>query len=340
MRPRLDAILPLALALVATAPLRAADEGENRKRLEAMPRERRVHLAGVLDRFDALPAGERSAVRELDAGLAGLDPEVQARYRLLLRRYHVWVEGLDDAQKKQLASAGSVEAKLALVTKWRNAEREADTRTQKRLIFGVPPADLGTIPPFEMANALRVWRTLDAKERARVEKIDKIPARLQELVRIGRHNGVRGNPFPEAVEDALLDQLEADENVKTSFPKNLSRLEKSSDPDAVRKRRAEARKAPIRNPIHHLAESLYFLQHPPEPVSKAHLEQFEAEIPGWLRVFLDPLPPEDARRRLTILYRQVFPAGQEIPPPSAEGPEKSKAPAKPAAPAPPPGNSF
>ena len=67
-----------------------ADEPDNWKRLEALPREQRLQLSKTLEEeFDALPSAERSAIRELDAALAKLPPEVQARYRVVLRRYHV-----------------------------------------------------------------------------------------------------------------------------------------------------------------------------------------------------------------------------------------------------------
>jgi hypothetical protein len=82
------------------------------------------------------------------------------------------------------------------------------------------------------------------------------------------------------------------------------------------------------NPLHQLAESRYFSEHPPQPVTPARLAQFEAEIPSWLRATFDSLPPDDARRRLAVLYRQIYPAPQEIPP--AARPEPADAKARPA----------
>jgi hypothetical protein len=318
----------VVLLLTSAAPIaRADDEGENRKRIEAMPRERRLHLSEVLDKqFDALPPAERTAIRDLDASLVKLDPEVQARYRTLLRRYHVWAGGLDDAQRKQLADAGSIDARLALAAKWKKAEREADTRRRRNLVMGVHPGDLGTIPPFEMANALRVWIELNPRERAEVEKHDRIPQRLSALRMLGFKKRIFGRPFNDATEESLLARLENDERVKTTFPKWVAKREKKAEPDP-------AKKAVVLNPLHQLAESLYFMEHPPEPVSPAHLEQFDADIPVWLRATLDPLPPDDARRRLTILYRQIYPPGKEIPPPPKEDAAKKKGSPPPKAPA-------
>lgn len=320
MTPRALPIVALIAALAG--PARGEDPANmNMKRLEAMPREQRLRLAKALEKFDLLPSPERAAIRDLDAALARLDPEVQARYRDVLRRYHVWFGGLDDPQKKQLADAPTIDAKLALVAKWRKAERDADTRAKKNLVFGVHPGDLGTLPPFEMANALRVWRELDAKQKAEIEKIEPIfPRRLAELTKVGIRKGIAPHRFPRTIEDRLMDRLEADDKVKAAFQKYIPKREKNADPEAETKR-VEARKG---SPLHSLSESLYFVETPAEPVSPAHLAQFEAEFPGWLRATLDPLPPEDARRRITILYRQIYPPGKEIPPPATGEPSKAE----------------
>ena len=92
-------------------------------------------------------------------------------------------------------------------------------------------------------------------------------------------------------------------------------------------------------PIHQLAESLYFMEHPPTPVLPGNLAQFDAQIPDWLRSTLDALPPDDARRRLTILYRQIYPPGKEIPPPPKEEPSKAKGAVAPKAPTAQPGTA-
>lgn len=322
MMPRALVLSMFAVAVVATA---RADEPANWKRLEAMPREQRLQLSKTLEEFDALPSGERAAIRDLDAALAKLPPEVQARYRVVLRRYHVWVAGLDDDQKKKLAEAGSVDAKLALVTGWRKAEREADTRARKNLIFGINPSDLNTIPPFEMAYLLRVWQKLDDKDRAQVEKIEKMPLRLLDLNRRGRQMGIFLRPFPAEKEAALVKRLAADEKVKAVFGRWIAKTEEPTEAAKNFARR------PV-NPIHQLAESLYFIENPPEPVASARLVQFDAEIPNWLRATLDPLPPDEAKRQLTILYRQIYPPGQEIPPPTKAEPSKPKAAPRPSTP--------
>ena len=335
----------LALGFVATA---RGDEAENRARLEAMPREQRLLLSKTLDEYDALPAPDRAAVRDLDAAIARLDPAVQPRYRTLLRRYHVWINGLDDAQRAQLAKAPSLEVKLALVTKWRKAERESDTRSRRNMIFGVQPGELGILPPWEMANALRTWFKLDEKDRAEVEKHEKMRDRLTTLWSYGPRRKAFPRQFPLKSEETLVTQLREDELIQSAFKNWIAKREKKSETETARAeggKKAEPPKVgnPLIDPLHHLAESLYFSQHPPEPVTPDRLGQFDAQIPPWLRSMLDPLPPEDARRRLAILYRQIYPAPEEIPPPPRPDPAAAKAKpavAKPAATTPAPAAPF
>ena len=308
----------IAWLLVATwSATVGAGEDPNRKRIEAMPREQRVHLSENLDRFDALPAEDRSAIRLIDAEIAKLDPLIQARYLTLLRRYHVWLSGLGDAQRLQLEQATSLDAKIALIDAWRKAEKLANTRSKSLMVLGVHPGDLGTMPPFEMANALKVWLRLDAKEQTRIETINPIRARIQELTRIGRvDKHLPMKPFSLVEEEAIRRRIEAMENLRQIFPGYYRK---------VVQEKVEAKRTVlgINNPIHNLTESLYFIEHPPTPVSVAHLVQFDSELPPWFRSSLDPLPPEDARRRLAILYRQIYESPAEIPAPKKTAPAKA-----------------
>jgi hypothetical protein len=155
----------------------------------------------------------------------------------------------------------------------------------------------------------------------------------------GRQKGIASRPFTGEVEETLVGQLKDDEKVTAAFPKWVSKREKKSDADMAKKALTTA---PLVDPLHQLSESLYFAQNPPQAVAAENLALFESQVPGWLRATLDPLPPDDARRRLTILYRQIYPPGQEIPPPPRPSPEATKAkPApRPAAPGPSHGPSL
>jgi hypothetical protein len=179
-----------------------------------------------------------------------------------------------------------------------------------------------------MAYALRVWLKLDDRERAEVEKLERLPQRLAALRKMGTRKSIYPRGFPDKAEDTLVDQLAEDERVKAAFGGWVAKREKKAEKAEPAKGGGSRR---LDNPLHQLAESLYFAQHPPERVSPANLALFEAQIPSWLRANLDPLPSDDAKRRLEILYRQIYPAGQEIPPPPKPEPaSKTKAAARPA----------
>ena len=67
--------------------------------------------------------------------------------------------------------------------------------------------------------------------------------------------------------------------------------------------------------VHCLAGNYYFIENPPEKVELAKLFQFLSDLPKGISESFTYLPPEEARRRLTILYRLVYPAPGEMPPP-------------------------
>ena len=60
------------------------------------------------------------------------------------------------------------------------------------------------------------------------------------------------------------------------------------------------------------AINYYFSEHPPKSVTPERLSEFLAAFPPWLQSAFDPHPPEEAQRRLTIVYRLVFPHPSEI----------------------------
>ncbi len=70
---------------------------------------------------------------------------------------------------------------------------------------------------------------------------------------------------------------------------------------------------------------LNLLRKAEEPrVEPYRLAEFEKHMPPWVRESLDPFPPDSAERRLRILYRMVFPPGEELPAPAP--PKKPAAP--------------
>src|SRR4051812_11828299 len=95
----------LSASVLATLVLSAAVPGPeepNWRRLRSMPREERVRLADKLKAFDALPTGDQEAVRALDRAIAAEPEENRANDFAVLRRYHLWLGGLTEAQRADL----------------------------------------------------------------------------------------------------------------------------------------------------------------------------------------------------------------------------------------------
>ncbi len=124
------ALLASAIGLVLIPLAARGGEAENWGRLRSMPHERRVALADKLKEFDALDAREKAAVRALDRKVAGLSVADQASYRSVLRRYHLWLEGLPEDQRDALKAAPPSE-RMAMVTRLRAGRgRRRDTPTR------------------------------------------------------------------------------------------------------------------------------------------------------------------------------------------------------------------
>jgi len=301
-RPLVSLGLALLVALVAVGASGFTDEVENYKRLEAMPRERRADLAENLGRFDRLDPKEQAALRKLDVAISRKDPVDQARYRAILRRYHLWVSGLTDDQKKKLEAATDPDERFNLARKYRLSE--ADDRSRKKsLISGIRTGHFGISGPIEAGFLLKIWRKLPESKKAEIARRDGNRLRA-ELRSQANAAGVKWEPFAKADDDTYIGRLEADPEFKSL----LGPLAK----------RAEAAQRKFDHPF---AEFLYFEEHPPRPVDPRNLDRFVASCPAWLLGMLDPLSPGDARSYLTILYRQLHPHPNEMPEPGKEKPK-------------------
>ena len=288
------------LAVVAGSCAIAGDEAENYRRLQAMPRERRVALSENLERFDQLDPAEQASIRKLDAELARLDPVEQARYRSLLRRYHLWANGLTEEQKAKLNEAASPEARFNQARKFRLKELQ-DGSTGPR-IFGIRTGDYGLIGPLEAAYLLKTWNRLTPAQRFELEK-EQDPRRLFAEIRArSKGVGVTYQPLPITDEEHLDARLDRDEAFKKQLGPFAKRLEAAKKGDTPRKRFEQR-----------FTEFLYFEDHPPKPVTQENLERFSSACPGWLHAMLDSLSPDDARNYLTILYRLLYPEPTEMP---------------------------
>lgn len=306
-------VIGLALSLLAGA---GADEDENWQRLRSMPREQRVVLDKKIREFDSLNRDEKAAVRALDDKLGALPAAERSNYRAVLRRYHLWLQTLSDDQRAQLTGAATHKEKLALMARFRDEQGGGTDSGSTALLFQL--ADLHGRSPFEVAQMLQFWFALGPDGRSEIDKLgvrDRMK-RLFELSQKAKHG-----PIPQlSKKDEATTSEQLDKSLQTKgWLRN--QLKKDSESQAIDRRR--------------LVNNYYFVANPPKPVTSANLLRFETAMPAWIRMTFDHLTPEEARRRLTILYRLIYPAG-EIP---AAGPGKPAPAAKAKKPVPAPGPS-
>ena len=60
------------------------------------------------------------------------------------------------------------------------------------------------------------------------------------------------------------------------------------------------------------AINYYFSEHQPKSVTPERLSEFLTAFPPWLQSAFDPHPPDEAQRRLSVVYRLVFPHPAEF----------------------------
>jgi len=292
--------LALGAAFATAAPAgETRSQAENRERLRSIPLEERQALSDKLKQFDSLSRAERSAIRALDERITQLPPSDQATYLSVLRRYHQWFQGLTEEQRKALNSVPPGE-RMREVTRLRAEDRTGAGAVGDTTPLFLRVVDFSAMWPFESASRLRAWFDLPPEKRAEIEKLPAGEARQKRLLELTQQAKVGpANRLSKAEEDALWAKLEENPNLKNwmTFP-----LKKA---DPAKHERVRWR----------MVANYYFIEHPPAPVELNNLTRFAAAMPSWYREQYDHLPPEEARRRLTILYRLVFSApGEEMPP--------------------------
>ena len=82
----------------------------------------------------------------------------------------------------------------------------------------------------------------------------------------------------------------------------------------LRKKKEGIQAELARDILRRQAMNFYWSEHPPKAVTPERLSAFLAEFPPWLQSAFDAHPPEDAQRRLSVVYRLIFPHPSEIVP--------------------------
>jgi hypothetical protein len=289
-------LIALATILIAAG----VDLEANWNRLKALPVAERKKLQDNLLRFDAvLTPAQREGVRELDRKIHELPPAQQAEYFSTLRRFHTWLAHLPDDRREEILRAAPGE-RMAVITKVAALPR-----------CNVPPeatpplvqvAEIGEHSPFELAAIYKIWQALSPAQRKEVEKPVNNLGRLQMLFRLGDTKKLPHQIVPEDFDE---------EYALAELATFLKRGHGGLVAEAPKKNEARVTEIARRQAI-----NLYYLtalkRGAIKRVSSERLEQFVATFPWWLQSTFESYPPDEARRRLTIVYRLVFPHPSEI----------------------------
>lgn len=268
------------LTLPALAP--GPDVG-NWEKLRSMPREQRLHLAAQLKIFDGLGPDEQAALRAIDRALAAEPEGDRENDFAVLRRYHLWVQSLPEVRRGELKAA-TPEARLALARKYRAEQRTVGAGASQFLKV----ADFRGVSPYVLAHLIQVWFSLKPAQQAEVTGLpenDRGP-RLHQL-------GKTMKPIARRPNSAKVHELY--DHALKAYP-FLKKAEAAKNPEQFKQR---------------LADHFAFLETPPPKVAPDKLLAFDRALPVWVRGGIDTLPPEEARRRLTVLYRLVYSDGEK-----------------------------
>jgi hypothetical protein len=296
----------------------AADPDAAWVRLRSLPRDQRVKLLENLHRFELVQSERNQAVlRSLDRQLQGLDAAERSRYFDVLGRYHNWLNRLPEKLQDDIRSAAPVD-RMALV---RKVAKIHPVPMENKTPPVLSVADIGDFSPFEIASMYTTWAKATPAQRAEIEKL-AAPARRNALRKLTKALDIPREIRPKDYDDEeWVKKLEARwlasspilyeglfGKASDAVPKKVQNL---GDPSLVK----EERKADI---VSRQAINFYFMQasHRPKPVGDDNLALFVAALPPWIPSAFDQFAPDEARRRLSIIYRLVFPA-DEIRPPAA-----------------------
>ncbi len=314
VRPRGDLRFSIgrgrALAVSATALLlvAAGELGSGFERIRALPASERARLLEKLRDFDLTPTAEqKSAIREMDRRIREMPVEERSRYLAVLRRYHAWYNALPDLLREELDTLAPSE-RMATVRRLLK-DRPVPSGSTPLMLRMLEP---GEFSPFEVASAYRIWQASGPEDRARVERATPEAVRRNELFRLGQK--VKPS-IPREIVPARFDENLAGSQARDWLwegMKPVSMLEeiigkvKAAEP--VRKKAERRRTEALRR----IAISYHVSQAEEPIVSPERLDQFIAGLPPWITTTYTSLAPDEARRRMAMAYRLVFPAGQEI----------------------------
>jgi hypothetical protein len=284
----------LAIALAASALVGATvDLEENWIKVRSTPRQERQRLTNNLQKFDLLyTPDQQQAIRDLDRRINELDAAGRTQYRATLRRYHNWMNQLSETKQGELKQKAPNE-RMAMVKRLLGSDPVIGTSNARFLQF----IDVGDHSPMELASIYHAWKDLSPSERKQVETIGP-GARHQNLIKRAERKKARtDSKSPEINEDKWVADFKS--WLLAHRKPLLNMLETEPGGAEILRRQAIN---------YHYLETKKDIK----AVAPEHLVQFLASLPPWLQSNFDHYPPEEASRRLTVVYRLIFPAPMEI----------------------------
>ena len=322
-RPRIFAI-GLGLAVVVIAGAATLDAG--RQRLQRIPPADREALRESLRRFDLrLNADEQKAVKALDARLASMPDDERDAYLAVLRRYHNWLHQLPPRYRDGIL-AEPPDRRLARIREVAAKFPPPGHEPQTGLDF----IQLGGTGTFELAALCKAWLALSPADRKAIDGLEA-GKRKEELARRGRSLDIPRELRPHDFDEAhWIEEAEArirDIRATSPGPRDwISKIEEKFEQGGPNAAEPPPR---VRHFMRRLAVNLYVEEHKLErPVDPGRLEQFYGAMPPWIQSAFSPYPGDEARRRLSLIYRLIYPYPEEFRP---SGPARP-APANPARP--------
>ncbi len=289
--------VPVISALATMLVAATVDPSGNWDRLRALPLEARQRLVENLQKFDLLYSpDQQAALRELDRRINELDQAQQVQYLATAHRYHNWLEGLPEKRQDELKEKPPGE-RMELIKKLLKDHPVPRASTARFLQV----VDVGDYSPFELATIYQIWQSMSAAERQQVEKMQPGPRRNR-LFGSEEAKKIAAEFKRQAIDEVKwVHELEvfAENHKNAFFLQELKTSEDGGRPHEVLRRQAIN--------FHFLHEN-----YRPKPVDPDRLDAFLMSFPPWLISRFDHHSPDEARRRLSVVYRLVFPPGHEI----------------------------
>ena len=277
----------------------------NWDRLRSMSRDQRQFLAEKLKEFDGLPRDEQQTIRKLDGELQKLPRQNREEAYSVVRRYHLWLSTLSETDRNEV-NALAPEQKMERI----RALRKQQTLAPSDYPSDLHPSVFGLNSPYDVANQIKTWLALTPERKTSLMT-------LKESDRGRKLNEYRQElkipPVPKPTPTAADEQFAAERWKTFRNQYNFPALKKFDDPANKEFQEKKARR------LRGIAESRVFEGRTVEKARTDRLLEFAFQMPPWIRALFDRLSPDLARQQLTLLYRLVFPAPEEIAPAKAAG---------------------